>query len=240
MSAKAPLNVRQAMSLARDIHDLYRREKQPNLVDAASDTQVLIEQLGSRYRIVFPGTASLRDAWTDARVRKVTWFNNCKTHAGFTAAYRTVGAEILARVINAEAVFIAGHSLGGALATLCADALKDAGVPVWSVFTFGSPRVGNGTFAREYNRRLAAVTHRITNAGDPVPWVPLPLPTFTSGIYTHVDHEFRLGQWGGYTVDPSPLLQVGELLGAIRAPAAALASADHPITNYLAKLETLL
>ena len=45
-------------------------------------------------------------------------------------------------------LYVAGHSMGGALATLCAIDLKFAfGLPDVRVYTYGSPRVGNDIFA---------------------------------------------------------------------------------------------
>lgn len=52
----------------------------------------------------------------------------------------------------------AGHSLGGALATLAAydiqAACKCLPKKSLSVYTFGAPRVGNHAFAREYNQAV--------------------------------------------------------------------------------------
>lgn len=53
----------------------------------------------------------------------------------------------------------AGHSMGGALATLAAPeittALNQAGMPVHvSCYTFGAPRTGNHAFAREMERTV--------------------------------------------------------------------------------------
>ena len=61
----------------------------------------------------------------------------------------------------------AGHSLGGALAAMCAYDLMARASPVklrWdqvSVYTFGAPRVGNLSFARTYRRRVPDTWHVI-------------------------------------------------------------------------------
>jgi predicted lipase len=57
--------------------------------------------------------------------------------------------------IGAMQVYLTGHSLGGALATLAAfdvtKALKHCGRPTSvACYAFGSPRTGNHEFAREY------------------------------------------------------------------------------------------
>lgn len=72
-------------------------------------------------------------------------------------------------------IHIAGHSLGAALATLCAlhaAALcekRGAHCPV-DLYTFASPRVGNPEFARACRQKLNAF--RIANSEDVVPGIP--------------------------------------------------------------------
>jgi hypothetical protein len=71
-------------------------------------------------------------------------------------------------------VWITGHSLGGALATLAADRVIRAGIlkpsDIGGVFTFGQPRVGNGPFARGYP--LHDRHFRFVNGNDVVTRVP--------------------------------------------------------------------
>ncbi len=58
------------------------------------------------------------------------------------------GLRYLLSVHPSAPLFIAGHSLGGALATLCAvDVRARLAAPDVRLFTFGSPRVGNAVFA---------------------------------------------------------------------------------------------
>ncbi|KNC77626.1 hypothetical protein SARC_09914 [Sphaeroforma arctica JP610] len=65
-------------------------------------------------------------------------------------------------------IFITGHSLGGALATLCAYELGlrfDTSQLGLTVYTFGSPRVGNKPFTQKFNRMISHC-HRLVNDGD--------------------------------------------------------------------------
>lgn len=56
----------------------------------------------------------------------------------------------------------AGHSLGGALATLAAfDIAKELQLRDISVVTFGAPRTGNRAFAREYEQYVPDTWHMI-------------------------------------------------------------------------------
>lgn len=65
-------------------------------------------------------------------------------------------------------LYLTGHSLGGAAATLAAARFADMGVQPaqLQVITFGAPAVGNTAFARTYEKRMQLT--RVTIDGDPV------------------------------------------------------------------------
>jgi hypothetical protein len=69
-------------------------------------------------------------------------------------------------------LFLAGHSLGGALAVAAASMLDRTGCNVEAVYTFGMPRAGNPAFRNDYDRRLGARTFRFVHGDDLVPTVP--------------------------------------------------------------------
>jgi hypothetical protein len=74
--------------------------------------------------------------------------------------------------LAAPTVFVAGHSLGGALAQLCAlDLRLSARLPDVRLTTFGAPRVGNAVFARWLDAAVGPHA-RFTHARDVVPSVP--------------------------------------------------------------------
>jgi Lipase (class 3) len=89
------------------------------------------------------------------------------------------------RPVNAVTpVTICGHSLGGALVTLLA--LDVAANTIFSnptVYTYASPKAGDGAFAAMYNH-LVSTTLRIANRVDLVPKLPLPpLYDHAQGLY---------------------------------------------------------
>jgi predicted lipase len=102
---------------------------------------------------------------------------------------------------------ITGHSLGGALATIAAMDLESGNhvpdrnhimprkVDVKSVYTFGSPRVGDGVFAEIYAERLGFKTYRLTHGRDVVPSVPSTLLGFR-----HVPTEVYEDRNGNITI----------------------------------------
>lgn len=100
-------------------------------------------------------------------------------HVGFQAVYETIRESVKNAIEEAGSLplTIVGHSLGGALATLCAldaDIAKLAsGQP--RVFSFASPRVGDGEFRDAFDKQVPECM-RIVNKPDVVTHVPLPLP----------------------------------------------------------------
>ncbi len=93
--------------------------------------------------------------------------------AAFTAKTADGGGgwRLLGELLLADPslkIFLVGHSLGGAAATVAGARLLAMGVrpEQIEVITFGAPAVGNGAFAREYAPRLDLT--RVVIAGDPV------------------------------------------------------------------------
>lgn len=97
------------------------------------------------------------------------------THKGFTDIYMTLRPAIFAQlqlIDSDKPLFITGHSLGGALATLAAlDIAHNSpyGPPI--VYTFGAPRIGDPSFVKAYNYSVP-IHWRIQNKYDIVPHLP--------------------------------------------------------------------
>ncbi|WP_094606603.1 hypothetical protein SPSIL_033510 [Sporomusa silvacetica DSM 10669] len=84
-------------------------------------------------------------------------------------------------------LYLTGHSLGGAAATLAGTRLLSAGVnpEQLKIITFGAPAVGNAAFAAKFDPNLHLV--RIVNSGDVVPGV---LQTLVGG-YQQFGREIK-------------------------------------------------
>lgn len=78
-------------------------------------------------------------------------------------------------------VWFTGHSLGAALATLAVACLREKDQPVQGLYTFGSPRVGDRLFARNFNLDFGDKTFRVVNTNDIITRLP-PRALF----YSHV------------------------------------------------------
>lgn len=111
-----------------------------------------------------------------------------KVHTGFLASYKQVRSFIHKSIAKYSKVIIYGHSLGGAIATLCAVDINYnfPGTDI-GVITTGSPKVGNNAFISSYNRRIPD-TVRIVNGRDIVPSIPPDICGFK-----HVSSETLIG-----------------------------------------------
>lgn len=135
-------------------------------------------------------------------------------HSGFLGAYYSVKPrlrELLDRLIDSPGwtVLVTGHSLGGALATLCSFELAnriyvDGHAPAAvRCYTFGSPRVGNGVFAGRF-RESVPDNWRVHNRDDLIPMVPRLLG------YTHVENGVALDDDGKLEINGAQELVIGE------------------------------
>ena len=74
---------------------------------------------------------------------------------------------------SAQPLWITGHSLGGALATLAAARFAlEMDKPVRGIYTFGQPRVGDREFARIFDAELKQRFFRFVNNSDIVTRIP--------------------------------------------------------------------
>ena len=119
----------------------------------------------------------VKDIKADADIRLVDSGKKGKVHRGFSDALDEVWQDLHVYVKGLQnegrTVWITGHSLGAALATLAAYRYED----VQGLYTFGSPRVGNEDFVKDF----CVTAYRFENNNDIVCKVPPPL----SGLYAH-------------------------------------------------------
>ncbi|KAG5490424.1 hypothetical protein JKF63_00544 [Porcisia hertigi] len=142
-------------------------------------------------------------------IRKTSWRPTC--HAGFLAIWKKLRPTVLSRLRalllddsdTIYRIFTTGHSLGGALASLCAFSincmLKRMDYPIadTTVYTFGQPPMGNRTFQGIYNKAVPR-TFRIVNESDFIAGMSL------FGGY-HVGIEVDVDRHGNYIVKPTEI-----------------------------------
>lgn len=123
-----------------------------------------------------------------------------RVQSGYLDALDSVWPEVEAEICSAKGpVWYAGHSLGGALATLAAARRAPR-----ALYTFGSQRVGDASFAESMR---AVPAHRLVHGRDPFITVP-----FESLGYRHVGALHALERpvavssrsWLARLIDPPP------------------------------------
>uniref|UniRef100_A0A7N0UMQ9 Fungal lipase-type domain-containing protein n=1 Tax=Kalanchoe fedtschenkoi TaxID=63787 RepID=A0A7N0UMQ9_KALFE len=121
-------------------------------------------------------------------------------HHGFYTAYHntTIRPGILSAIETSKALYgdikiiVTGHSMGGAMAALCAlDLVINLNKKDVQVMTFGQPRVGNAVFASYYKQALPN-TIRVVNDHDVVPHLPPYYSIFPHKTYQHFPREVWL------------------------------------------------
>lgn len=138
-----------------------------------SGTQGFIAHNDSMYVLAFRGTepSKIEDIQADIRAYKSSTQQG-RVHAGFQEAYEEVAADIEKYLNQGKwtwPLYITGHSLGGALATVATQNLEHkVKSHIAACYTFGSPRVGNSL----YERNTKAPFYRIVHSTDIVTLVP--------------------------------------------------------------------
>ncbi|PKU84647.1 Phospholipase A(1) DAD1, chloroplastic [Dendrobium catenatum] len=192
-----------ATSLGRSSFIKSEFEKICFLDNVSTDTQVAIWRDSVRRRLVvaFRGTeqAKWKDLLTDLMFLPAglnperlggDFKQEVQVHGGFLNAYDSVRNRLLMLIKLAIGyheehhlesmpkwnVYVTGHSLGGALATLLALEISTSpmakhGMISVTMYNFGSPRVGNRRFADIYNEKVKD-SWRVVNHRDIIPTVP--------------------------------------------------------------------
>jgi len=181
-------------------------QRGPTMIEnAATGAAAIIQDRGNCIVVAFRGSRAPKDfvadaeCWrsrlplqsgTEAAAVALAAAQAAEVHHGFLRDWESVATDVILavkQILNSSPIthhyslFITGHSLGGALAILCALEFARQGLPVAGVHTFGQPRVGNAAFGRFYEdgglrmadgKTLADVTFRVVNQNDIVPRMP--------------------------------------------------------------------
>ncbi|WAL62136.1 lipase family protein [Thermocoleostomius sinensis] len=173
-------------------------------------------------------------------------------HSGFQAAWNTIETPIIQqiRLWNADRsaplpLFITGHSLGGALATVAAASLvKRKHLNIQGVYTFGQPRVGDLVFVFDVGQALKGKVFRFVNNNDIVPHVPLPYSFWNPlRIYAHLGQLLYFNTRGQLILQPNAIVWlVDRAIGLLRdvlEPGFDMVN-DHRLEFYITNLEKAL
>lgn len=136
-------------------------------------TQAILVSFQNLIVLAFRGTeaTSIKDIKSDAKAKSTQCETGGNIHSGFKEAFARVHLKILKCLsddkFKDKPLFITGHSLGGALATIAAKKLKHEG-GLAACYTFGSPRVGDDSWIESIKTPI----YRLVNAADSVTMLP--------------------------------------------------------------------
>jgi predicted lipase len=137
--------------------------------------------------ICFRGTVNYFNIYSNMQIC-LTNYNNIQIHNGFLDQYLQIKQELFTNIDNIiknnniKNISLSGHSSGGAIANIASiDFCKKYINTKITCVTFGSPKVGNNNFVKEYNKYVKD-SYRIVNKNDIIEHLPLPF------LYKHI-HE---------------------------------------------------
>lgn len=144
--------------------------------------------------IVFRGTEYLADWLTNLNMSVSASSFGQPVHDGFNKAFKTMQPKLRGFIdslpVGTMTMHCIGHSLGGALATICAEWLKNSGNKKPYLYTYGSPRVGLQGFSSLCTSKIGEGSiFRAYHKTDIVPFIPfwpfMHLPINNNGYYLH-------------------------------------------------------
>lgn len=105
--------------------------------------------------------------------------DDCKSEHGFHSVWHEIDTAVIEKlseigcVPGGDPLFITGHSLGAAVATVATVELLVKGFDIRASYLFESPRVGNKEFAEFFDSHFNGKdVWRITHSADPIPGTP--------------------------------------------------------------------
>lgn len=127
----------------------------------------------------FRGSSNTHNWMEDIQISQIAPYENetIKIEKGFYKNYDYLKPELFENIesivarYKTDKLMITGHSLGSAAATLFAyDLYANPSYEIAHFYIFGSPRVGNGEFADDFNKHVEG--YRVVHNNDIVPCVP--------------------------------------------------------------------
>jgi len=184
------------------IREIYENSNEYEFVkfidNQETNTQCFFMKSKSKLYLTFRGTSNtdgLREFFHDLTISinvDFVDFDLCgnfgQVHKGFLRAYKSVREEIF-EIINEHKlpVQLVGHSLGGALAVLCAIDLYENLTRDFCCCNFGTPKIGDKKFKKSFIDRQIKIK-RFFNIKDPIPCYPF------SRKFKHVGERYKVGK----------------------------------------------
>lgn len=154
----------------------------------SSGLQAVLAVKGDDIYVTFRGSSELDDFKTNAKFLPKK-FLNVLAHRGFVKSFSECEADLTSYILSNlnmnSKIFVAGHSLGGALATLTSAYLNNKKFRNNIILvTFGCPKVFYNIF-NPFKLFSGVEIHRFVNGDDLVPTLP-------PKLYKHISEEVLL------------------------------------------------
>lgn len=203
----------------------------------AEENQAFIAADDKSVIVAFRGTDNINNAFTDANCF-LTGGPLGKVHDGFIRALSFLWVGVTEAIDTARgdadgplSLWLTGHSLGGALATLAAARFLERGQPVHALYTYGCPRCGDETFEATFNSKFDRA-FRFVYRNDIVTRVPprIPLGYRHVGTVKHLDKDCQItGELQGWAA----FLQKVEVTLKDMKNKDFNSVSDHHVANYV-------
>ncbi|MBL4906958.1 MAG: lipase family protein [Sneathiella sp.] len=177
----------------------------------------------------------------DFKLSDISNYNFAKCHTGFLKAAQQL-APFVHEVISGhthsfKAVYLTGHSMGGARALLSAHLLEKTIDQKKIVYSYGAPRIGNKALGRILQK--SCLHYRVVNTADIVPNLPFRYMGFThSGTHCYLNLKGNISMnpsWQYLVMDQFLDILMGISKGFSRG-IPARAYFRHRITDYIFRL----
>ncbi|HEY5038320.1 MAG TPA: lipase family protein [bacterium] len=134
------------------------------------DTQAFLAQTRDYSILSFRGTQIKQ--WIDIETDlNIPFYKNKggEVHRGFFEAFQVIAPDLIQALKKLKTpLYVTGHSLGGALATVAVMNLPNPD-QIAACYTYGAPRVGNAEFVEAFYK---VPVYRLVHASDIVPHLP--------------------------------------------------------------------
>ena len=201
-----------------------------------TDTQAFLAKNEEFAVLAFRGTevSKIKDIRIDTKAMKISVLEG-RVHSGFRLAYDSVAKDVEKSVLAIKdlPLYITGHSLGAALATVATQRMEHTPrlrQMIAACYTFGSPRVGNSHYDMDFKSPI----YRVVNTTDIVTAIPL----LAMG-YIHIGDVRFLGVNEGEFQRGIPFLRRWYLFFLTMFKFFSPVVGDHAIVEYRRKLESV-
>ena len=150
--------------------------------NSSSQIQGFVGSTGSSIVVAFRGSVGALD-WLEDFDFSLIPLPNCDgclvAHGFYRDCFLSVWNQVqeALEVLGARRglpIFLTGHSLGAAIIELTAWHMAQGSYNLSAVYTYGTPRVGNPSWAAAFASALPGIpAFRVTHFRDPVPHLPL-------------------------------------------------------------------